>query len=72
MASFGVATPKAAADPIIVGRRYKCVPGRDFGNHFSPSTAANAIINFSTSSGSKAGKAIRVAEMSYVKIRSHI
>jgi hypothetical protein len=64
VASFGVATPRAGAEPIIVGLIYRQAPGRDLGSHFSPSTATRAIINFSNSSGSNAGRAIRVAEIS--------
>jgi hypothetical protein len=35
VASFGVATPRAGAEPIIVGLRYNKDPGR--GNHLSQS-----------------------------------
>tara|TARA_R110002060_G_scaffold71927_1_gene80586 strand:- start:915 stop:1175 length:261 start_codon:yes stop_codon:yes gene_type:complete len=54
VASFGVATPNAPADPIMVGLKYKKVPG--VGSHFGPSTATIAMISFSSSLGSKAGR----------------
>lgn len=64
VASFGVDTPKAGAEPIMVGRRYKQAPGREAGSHFGASVAMSAVISFSSSAGSNAGSAIRVAETS--------
>ena len=47
-----------------MGRRYRNVPGRDFGSHFSPSTLTSLVISFSSSVGSKAGRQMRRAELS--------
>jgi hypothetical protein len=64
VASFGDATPKAAAEPIIVGRRYRQVPGLEAGSHLGPSVATKAIRSFSNSAGSNAGSAMRVEDTS--------
>lgn len=40
------------------------VPGRLFGSHFVPSMLTSFRISFSSSTGSNAGKAMRVAEVS--------
>jgi hypothetical protein len=49
------------AEPIIVGLKYKKVPG--WGSHFGPSTEIMAMISFSSSLGSKPGSAIRVEDI---------
>ena len=40
------------------------MPGRDLGSHFAASTRTRALIRFSNSAGGKAGREMRVAEVS--------